>query len=300
MSIQEERGPEARRPNVAGWVLAGIIGLFGIVVFLLMVRSGRADSALLFVGLPIMLAIALVIMPVRSTHGRVFRVTTVVLLLAAVALHEGVICVILAAPLVYAVVHATTAIVAAIRDTSAYALLPVPLLIFGAFEGATEDFRVIPDQSVTVVRTVALPADEVLARLGRGPQPTRMRSLPLNLLRVPMPQHVHGEGLAVGDRWTLGYHGGSHGPGGQVVTQVSSRQPGQVGFTFVADTAITARWFTWQHADISWRAVDSGHTEVRLRMSFHRRLDPSWYFGPLQDALVHEGGDHFLDMLSLT
>lgn len=298
MSSYEQDEPTQRR-NVARWVLAGMIGLFGVASFVTMIRTGRVDSALVFVGLPILLAIMLVVTPVRSTHGRVFRLTTIALLLAAVALHDGVICVILVAPLVYAVVHAATAIIRHIRNSNGYALIPVPLLMFGALEGATGEFRVIPEQSVSVVRTVALPAHDVLERLARGPKPTEVRSLPLTLLRVPMPHHVHGDGLALGDRWTLAYPGSSHGPGGQVVTEVSSRGFQQIGFTFVEDTALTARWFTWEHAGISWRAVDGEHTEIRLTMSFHRRLDPSWYFGPLQEALMHEGAGHFLDMLTL-
>ena len=45
----------------------------------------------------------------------VFQVTTIFLLLAAVAAHEGAICVILAAPLVYAVAHGVAALVIHVR-----------------------------------------------------------------------------------------------------------------------------------------------------------------------------------------
>jgi hypothetical protein len=36
-----------------------------------------------------------------------------------------------------------------------------------------------------------------------------------------------------------------------------------------------------------------------LTVRFRRGLDPAWYFGPLQDALMREGAGHLLDMLSL-
>jgi protein-S-isoprenylcysteine O-methyltransferase Ste14 len=75
-------GPgRAARPKKANWILAGLVCLVGVVAFVVAIRSGRRDSALLFVGLPVLLAVALVLTPGRTTHGRVFQATTVVLLL---------------------------------------------------------------------------------------------------------------------------------------------------------------------------------------------------------------------------
>lgn len=125
------------RQTAANWILAGLIAAFGLVVFVVTVRDGRADSALLFVALPTTLAAALALLPGRTAHGRVFVVTTIALLLSAVALHEGAICVILAAPLVYAVSHGATALIRALRDTSrSYAVLAVPLLLLPGLEGS--------------------------------------------------------------------------------------------------------------------------------------------------------------------
>jgi hypothetical protein len=288
-----------QNPGTANWILMGLIVAFGAATFVFAVRTGRADSAVLFVGMPVALAAALAVMPVRTTHGRVFVLTTIGLLLAAVALHEGAICVILAAPLVYLFAHAATAFIRLLRDGQRYLLLVLPLVLVTAIEGTGETLRVHPVQSVDVVRVVALPVDEVAARIEAGPQPAAVRSVPLRLLSVPAPAHVSGDGLAPGDRWTYAYHGGSHGPGGQIITEVSSAAPGAIGFTIVADTTINARWLTWQEAAISWRAVDADHTEVRVSATFTRRLDPSWYFGPLQDLLTRQGMAHLLDMLDI-
>ncbi|NJC64391.1 hypothetical protein HC028_07675 [Planosporangium flavigriseum] len=288
------------RPGTANWILAGLIGVFGAVLFVIAVRSGRGDSALLFVGLPVLLAAALAVSPSRTTHGRVFRFTTVFLLLAAVVLHEGAICVILAAPLVYLVAHGTTALIRwCTRTSGMYAILPVPLLLLVAVEGTTTALRISPDQSVQVVRVVAMPVSGVVSHLAAGPQPTRVRSVPLRLLAVPMPEHVSGGKLKPGDRWTFGYHGTSHGPGGQIVAEVRTAEPDHLSFAFVEDSSITARWLAWQQADVRWRAIDPQHTEVRLTVNYRRRLDPSWYFGPLQDALMHQGMGHLMDTMAM-
>jgi protein-S-isoprenylcysteine O-methyltransferase Ste14 len=59
-----------------------------VVAFVLTVLTVRADTALLFVGLPILLAMALSAAPGRTAHGQVFRLTTIILLMASAALGE--------------------------------------------------------------------------------------------------------------------------------------------------------------------------------------------------------------------
>jgi len=299
MSEQAE-GERPRGDGAAKWILAGLVAAFGAVMFVLAVRSGRGDSALLFVGLPALLAVALVLMPGRTTHGRVFQITTVGLLVVAVGLHEGAICVILAAPLVYAVAHGTTALVRwASRSPGRYAVLPIPLLLVSG-EGVTADLRVDPAQSVTVTRVVALTPDQVRQRLGEGPQPTAVRSVPLRLLGVPTPERIAGDGLDPGDRWMFHYPGSSHGSGGHTITEVVAVAPGRVDFGVVSDSAITARWLVWDGAAVAWRPAGGGRTEVSVTMTYHRRLDPFWYFGPVQRGLMHEGAGYMLDALALT
>jgi hypothetical protein len=282
---------------MARWILAGLVGLLGVTVFLLAVRDGRADSALLFVGLPVLLAVGLVLMPGRTTHGRVFSVTTVGLLLAAVVLHEGAICVALAAPLVYAVAHGAVALLNwAERPEKRYALLPIPLLLVLALEGTGA--RLDPEQAVTETRTVALSADEVARRLTDGPGPAAVRSVPLRMLGVPLPERIEGRGLSPGDRWMFHYPGSAHGSGGHTITEVVEAAPGRVEFRVVEDSAITARWLVWRSATMRWKAVGE-RTEVRLSIVYTRRLDPSWYFGPVQQVLMREGAGYLLDAMAL-
>ncbi|MFF0149920.1 hypothetical protein [Micromonospora sp. NPDC005203] len=298
MIHDDEEEPAER--TAANWVLAGLITLFGLVVFIGVVNQGRADSAALFVALPVLLAAALALTPRQTTHGRVFTATTMALLLAAVMLHEGAICVLLAAPLVYAVAHGTTALIHALRKANRpYVFAAVPLLLLPGLEGSGIAGRVDPEQTVEVTRVVGLPIDRVAEHLAAGPRPTAVRSAPLRLLGVPTPGQVSGDGLNLGDRWMFGYHGSAHGPGGHLLAEVDDVAPGRIGFRFVEDSSITARWFTWRHAELRWRAIDPGHTEVRVRVDYARGLDPSWYFGPVQQVLLGAGAGHLLDMLAL-
>ncbi|RKN31668.1 SRPBCC family protein [Micromonospora musae] len=301
---QDEPKPEQDEPKpertIANWILAGLITAFGLMVFTVAVRDGHADSALLFVALPVILAAALALTPGRTSHGRVFGVTTIALLLAAVALHEGAICVLLAAPLVYAVAHGSTALIRAVRRSSrTYAVIAVPLLLLPGLEGSGIGPRIDPVQSVEVTRVVGLPPEEVAARIAAGPRPAAIRSASLRLLGVPTPGHVVGDGVEPGDRWAFGYHGSAHGPGGHLLAEVEVNEPGHLGFRFVEDTSITGRWLTWRHADLRWQPAGSDRTQIRVTVRYERGLDPSWYFGPLQNALLGEGVEHLLDMMTL-
>jgi hypothetical protein len=41
-------------------------------------------------------------------------------------------------------------------------------------------------------------------------------------------------------------------------------------------------------------------TSVTLTVHFTRGLDPSWYFGPVESAMVGAAADYLLDALTLT
>ncbi|WP_155375659.1 hypothetical protein [Catellatospora vulcania] len=296
---EDDDRPQPRGQWRARWMLAAVIGLIGAAVYTAMVVTGRGDSALLFVGVPTLLAIAVANTPTNSAYGRVTQAITLGLLATAVMWHEGFICVVLAAPLLYVTGWLVTWVVLAIRRRfRAYAFV-LPLLLLSSGEGLTGDLRVNPDQAVEVVRVLPMTVDEVAATLAAGPHAATLRSPVLKALGMPVPQQVEGDGLELGDRWMFGYHGSAHGPGGHIVTEVTGRSARQVRFGFVTDTTINARWFTWNDATISWQQVDDRHTEVRLHLGYERRLDPFWYFGPIQEGLMHEGGAHLLDMLAL-
>ncbi|MDI1463220.1 hypothetical protein QEZ54_19755 [Catellatospora sp. KI3] len=291
--------PEPRASLRARLAVAAIVTVVGAVAFVATVLDGRTDSAMVFVGLPTLLAVALTLTSVRNVYGRVTKVVTIVLLLTAVFLHEGFICVVLAAPLVYAVALGVTAVVQAVRRGSRTYALVLPLLLISGGEGLAPEVRVNPQQAAFVVRVLPLTVDQVAARLADGPEPTALRSVTLRMLSMPTPLQVEGDGLDLGDRWMFAYHGSAHGPGGHIVTEITERSAQRVGFGFVEDTTINARWFHWRHAAVTWRAVDAGHTEVTLDIAYERRLDPFWYFGPIQQTLMHAGGEHLLDMLDL-
>lgn len=289
----DEPRPEPTSWLRASWLLSGLVLAVGAVGAVLAVTTGRGDSAVFFVGLPTLLALAVArTRPARTAHGITFKVITIGLLLSAVLLHEGAVCLIFAAPLVYAVGHGIAALVdAARRRVAALVLVPVALVL--SLEGVQPAWRVAPVQTVSVTHTVAASPDEVARRVGDGPR-IGSAGKPWAIALLPLPGHVSHQG----DLWRFTFHGDSHGPGGELVTRVSARGDGWMEFTPVSDTTIVTRWLDWREARLSWRPGPGG-TEVTLTMSFVRGLDPSWYFGPIETGLVHSAAGYLLDTMAL-
>ncbi len=288
---------DTEEPGARGsYVLVGLVVTLSVVAFVLAVSTGRVDSAILFVGLPTLLALAVAVSPSRgSPHLMTFKGITIALLMAAVFLHEGAICVLLAAPLVYAVGHAITAIVTYTRRRLHLAVVPLALLL-GA-EGVVPSWRVDPHHEVSATHVVAAAPGDIVARVAAGPR-LDAAPRPWLLTGMPVPQHVGGAGIDPGDQWVFHFHGDAHGPGGVLVTEVAERTPDSVRFRVVSDSSITARWLHWREGTLRWHAVD-GATEVTLRIAFTRRLDPSWYFGPLDELFTDAAAGYLLDALGL-
>lgn len=293
----EPAGTPPRPAGRADRLLALVLAVAGVGLYLFTVRTGRADTGLLFVGLPTVLAVALALRPGRTSQGQILRATTIALLACSVLAQEGAICVVLAAPLVYAVVLGVAwAVRAGARRRRSLALLPLPLLALGSLEGTDPALRVVPVQTVIETRVLPLTSAEVAERLAAGPAPVPVEATVLRRLDVPMPVQVSGAGLDPGQEWTFRY---DRPRPGVIRTRVVEAAEDHVDFAVVQDTSVNARWLHWRTARVTWRPVDAGHTEVGVRLEFERRLDPSWYFGPLQDALMHDGAEHLLDMLDL-
>jgi hypothetical protein len=273
--------------------LAGLVLGVGALGVLLAIVSGRADSAALFVGLPTGLALLLTFTrPARNVHWLTFKAITIGLLLSAVLLHEGAICLIFAAPLVYAIGHGVAALaVSDRRRAGAMVLVPVALVL--SLEGLQPHWRAVPTQTVSVTHVVSATPDEVARRVAAGPH-MGAAPRPWTLAILPLPGHASGQG----DQWRFVFHGDSHGPGGELVTRVSERGDGWITFHPVSDTSVVTRWLDWRDARLAWHPVPGG-TEVRLTMSFVRGLDPSWYFGPIEQVLVSSAAGYLLDCMAL-
>lgn len=248
---------------------------------------GRLDTALFFVGVPVLLAVVVGTMRTGDSGAQLFQVVTVTLLLVSAFLHEGALCVLIVSPLVYGLAFAVWALVRAARRIGHHMALGGVLLLV-ALEGALPGTRLNPVQEVTADRVVATDCADFVRALERGPDfDAADRGLLLRLAQYPTPQSAEGSGLAVGDTWQFAM------PMGGIETVVRSRTPSAITFDVTADDARTTRWVTLQEARLDWRETDEG-CRAEVAITFERDLDPAFWFGPISDVFMTAGAKAFL------
>ncbi|MGG5260178.1 hypothetical protein [Phycicoccus avicenniae] len=261
------------------------VGLAGVGIAAV---TDRLDTAVLFVGVPCLLAFAIGSVRGKGGGGQLFQVLTVVLLLAAALLQEGAICVLLTAPLVYGIAGLVYAGVAYERRSSgSLVLLPVVALVL--VEGVLPGTRIHPDQQAGAERVVAARCTDFEAALARGPRidPGTDRPLLLRVLRYPTPTAAHGAGLAPGDRWTFTL------ADGEVRTRVTARDASSLNFALEEDTTKLKRWAAVRGGALAWREGPDG-CRATLTIDYERRLDPAFWFGPVTAAFMDAGASTLL------
>jgi hypothetical protein len=298
----EPPGPHGSRR--ARLTLVGVLAaLFAAMLgYKLLHAGGLEQTALFYVGLPatIALVVAATARP-RSAIGLAVAVVTIGLALAGPLLNEGVICLVMAAPLFYAVAIGIGVLVDATRDRGQpwlHAFGFVPLLAVLCLEGVVGSLP--RDEAVSVTRTVEVTPQQFEAALTGTPRFQRPASAFLGRLPFPRPLQVEGTGLDVGDerlitftpRKSLGI--GADPTPRSMRLRVAGSTPNLVRFDVVHDTT-TARWLQFRTSQVSWQPAAGGGTRVTWRLTYARTFDPGWYFGPLQQYGMRQAAGYLLD-----
>jgi hypothetical protein len=174
----------------------------------------------------------------------------------------------------------------------------VVLLILGpsALEGVIPGFEFGRNATVTRTRVVAGSPSDVEAALARVP--SFERELPAFFkLGFPTPGVTGGEGLTIGAERRVEFLHGAHHPG-SLVLQVASRTPRSVTFRPAHDDSYITHWLSWRDIDVEWREIAPGQTEVSWTLRYRRRLDPAWYFAPLERYATGLAAGYLIDTLA--
>jgi len=252
-------------------------------------RDGHLDqTAALFIGLPTVLALGLTLTPkAKSATGMAVKGMTIGLILSAILLGEGVICILMAAPLFYGIALAIGLTVDAVRrrergvrEGKVYSVLLLPLVLM-SLEGVTPITSLPAAGTATATQSVGATPAAVEAALTTAPRFDRTSPPAFLGLGFPLPLAADGAGLAVGDRRTI-WFSGRNGTRAALVLQVAEREAGHVRFHAVSDQTAIARWLGWQDADVTWQGISADRTRVTWTLRYSRRLSPAWYFGPFE------------------
>ena len=299
--MSSEHSSDDRKPRVT--VLAVILpALAGSLLFRLLIWGELEHTSLVFIGIPAVMAILVALMPTpKSATGLILKVITLALLVSGVAFGEAFVCILFAAPLFFLIGIVVGQLLDIARRRRPKSLDLRLLLLMGvvltpaSLEGVLPGFEFDRDEVVTVVQFVSASADRVGSTLAELPR--FERPLPLFLrLGFPTPGATSGSGLRPGDFRRIEFLHGHH-PGVLTLTVVRSA-PGEVSFVASGDDSYITHWLSWQSADVTWREITASETEVHWTLRYRRRLDPAWYFEPLERYGVEQAAGYLIDALA--
>ena len=223
------------------------------------------------------------------------RTTTLALLVSWILLGEAFVCVLMAAPIFYAVGGVVAFVKQTLADRRGARLLVV-ILVPLALEGTTPALSTSRDREVVVEGIVDANIHQVRERLAATP--SFDRDLPTFFkLGFPTPLHPTGEGLRVGDRRSVHFAHGHH-HSGNLSLQIVESTPTLVRFSPVSDESYITHWLTWREAVVELADEGRDRTRVRWTLRYARRLDPSWYFDPLERYGVSLAGRYLLETVT--
>ena len=295
--------------------LEAVIGLVVVVIiaslfYKLLTLEHFEHTSLVFIGIPLVLAVAVVLLPrPGSAKGAIVRATTVALVLSSVLFGEGFVCIVMAAPLFYGIGLLVGAIIDEVdRDSPRRRQPPTALscglvLLIAPFslEGVVPGFEIARNTTVTVERVVDATPAEIEATLASTPHFDRTLPHFFRRFRFPTPGATSGAGLQPGDLRQIEFlhsaHNAGHHPG-VLTLEVREHEPQRVRFAVRDDTSYLTHWLSWYYADVEWHEITPGHTRVSWTLVYRRRLDPAWYFAPLERYGVGLAAGYLIDTLA--
>jgi hypothetical protein len=287
---------QEKKPNRARLVLAALlIAVFAAMLLAKALASGGLEqTAMFYVGIPALIAVTVVLTArARSAVGLTLAVTTVGLALAGPLLDEGVVCLVMAAPLIYGVAALIAWIVSLLTRPAwkhHQALVAVPLLAAALVEGVAGVSYLPRESAVSATVLVEATPEEYAAALAAPPAYGPFDAVLLKTVPFPRPVSATGSGLEVGDRRVVRFNdrkslgiGAEPTPRSMTLRVAESEvgaDAGRVVFEVTADSTLS-RWLDLRSATVEWRRAGD-RTETTWTLDWARTYDPSWYFGPLQ------------------
>lgn len=284
--LNEEEQPDERKNSriLIGFILA-VSG--GSLLYHLLLHEHLGQTSAMFLGIPAVLAILLAFAPKAETvTGGILKGITLVLLIVAPLLGEGYLCILIAAPLFYAVGIVVGLIADWQREKRDGTLMCVAVVLLPlCLEGVVPQLTFHRTQFVEARSIVDASEEAVSRELAASPKV----DVPLpRLLRIgfPRPLEAHGNGLEQGATRTIHFAGAEGDPPGDLVMRVTDSRKGYVRFAVMSDDSKLTQWLLWKSSEVRWSAVDRDHTEVTWTIEFDRQLDPAWYFTPWERYAV--------------
>jgi len=274
--VDSDRAERTARASVMAIVVTLVVVS---IAYRVLVVKHLEHTSLVFIGLPALAAVTLLHTRPRTAIGTVNKVIAILLCMSGILFGEGLICILMAAPIFFLVGTVIGLIINRLTGGNwrgVVSLVVVPL----SLEGIVPSLAFDRDERVTVTRTVEATPDQI--RLTLASTPRFDRTLPAFFrLGFPTPMHTSGEGLGIGDERRVMFAHRRHHTGA-LVLRVIAADSASVTFAVASDSSYITHWLSWHGSDVRWAPVGVGRTRLTWTLRYRRRLDPAWYFAPLE------------------
>lgn len=253
------------------------------------------ESALLYVGIPFVIALVLILLrPVGEVSWKkryLIRLADAFIIMfgSSIVLFEGFVCVAMFMP-IYLFVMLVMFLTELIRERSRKQgrgtvkmhMLPL-LLVFSSFEGVSPQLSFDRDERVSVTKVIPLSVAQIKQNLQKPMDLQTARPWFLHLF--PMPHDIKAGSLGEGDvhviyfryyRWFI-----TNLHEGLMLLKLTEVSDTRIRTTFIEDTSYFSNYLRLKGTEITMQQIDASHTRVTLLIEYERTLDPYWYFSPV-------------------
>lgn len=297
-----------RKYNTEILLIVALIAVGSIAVRIL-IKYNFDNSALLYIGIPFAISMALIAFTYstpnpswKQRYWNIIRNSLIIMLASSVVLFEGFLCVVMYMPIHFFVLALAFIIQYFLERAKkskgnhlAVHILPV-ILVIAAFEGTHSNISFERYNEVSATKIVQLNVNQIKDNLAKPINIDHDRSWFLELF--PMPYQINAGSLQAGDiheiyfRYHRWFFTNTHK--GRMLLKIDKVSNNKIQTKFIEDTSYISTYLKLHGTQILLEPIDEKSTKITLTVKFDRKLDPAWYFGPLERYGVKKMADHLI------
>lgn len=274
----------------------------------LLTRVHLYHSSLLYILIPYLISVAITIFrPGKKAETLlqqyISHVLTAlsILLSTSILIGEGFVCIIFFAPIYLVVVSGTYLVRAYSKNKRTYSTVLPLFVVLLSLEGTSPLLSLPRETYVEVNRSTALTPEQIKANLAKPFNLQKKRHWLISIF--PMPYRIDAGSLEPGDVHTVytRYHRWffTNTHEGKARLLIENVDDYKVTTRVLSDDTYFTSYLEGSGTEINLIPNSAGGTDIRFKLFYKRKLDPAWYFYPLQKIGVKKMGELIIDELML-
>jgi len=288
MTIKKQKN---RKNILYGIVIVLVIANFA---FRLLNEIRIEQTSILFVGIPALITLLVIKYSTtpKSAASVVFTTVTIFLLFASILLGEGMVCIIIMAPIFYLVAGIIVLIINLLKKKdknklNTYILIPVLFVLAQGYEiNSTPEL-------LQVKTEMNIQGHQNINNFNKTPD--FFKKYP-NFFKIgfPEPISIEGYGVNIGDYRKIHFKSQTKGIG-ILHLEVKEETENSITFKVVADNTHIQHWLSWKLIKVAIKHNKNNTSTITWNTFFTCHLGPSWYFNSIEKYGVKVMNEHLIN-----